>query len=131
MAQEIAKQEVQQPAGTERIGTRKIYVPQVDIYETKDSIVLVADIPGTDEKSVDIVLEKNVLTITANAEETAHKGYSMSYAEYDTGDYQRAFTISDEVDRDRIDAVVRNGVLTVTLHKAEKAKVKKIPVTTH
>jgi HSP20 family protein len=134
MAQEVketAKQEVQQPSGTERTKTKKVYVPEVDIYETKDSIVLIADLPGVDEKSVDIVLEKNVLTITGAAEPVAYPGYSLTYSEYDTGDYQRAFTISDEVDRDNIDAVVKNGILTITLHKAEKAKVKKISVTTH
>jgi len=128
---ETAKQEAQQPSGTERTRTRKVYVPEVDIYETKDCIVLIADLPGTDEKSVDVVLEKNVLTIMGNADPVTHQGYSMTYSEYDTGDYQRAFTISDEVDRDNIDAVVKNGVLTITLHKTEKAKVKKISVTTH
>ncbi len=130
-AKETAKQEVQQPSGTERTRTKKVYVPEVDIYETKDSIVLIADLPGVDEKSVDIVLEKNVLTITGAAGPVAYPGYSVTYSEYDTGDYQRAFTISDEVDRDNIDAAVKNGVLTITLHKAEKAKVKKISVTTH
>jgi HSP20 family protein len=130
-AKETAKQEVQQPSGTERTRTRKVYVPEVDIVETKDSIVLIADLPGVDEKSVDVVLEKNVLTITGSAEPAVHQGYSLTYFEYDTGDYQRAFTISDEVDRDHIDAVVKNGVLTITLHKAEKAKIKKISVMAH
>jgi len=130
-AKEITKQEAKQPAGTERTRTKKVYVPQVDIFETKDSIVLVADMPGVDEKSVDIVLEKNILTITGNTEAVAHKGYNMTYSEYDTGDFQRSFTISNEVDRDNIEASVKNGVLKITLHKAEKAKVKKISVTTH
>ncbi|HQK80191.1 MAG TPA: Hsp20/alpha crystallin family protein [Syntrophales bacterium] len=52
----------------------------------------------------------------------------MAYAEYDTGDYQRAFTISDEVDQDRIEAAVENGVLRLTLPKVEKAKIKKIAI---
>jgi HSP20 family protein len=130
-AKELTKQEVQQPTGVERTRTRKVYVPQVDIYEAKDSIVLIADMPGVDEKSVDVILENNVLTITGSAEHAAFKEYSMTYSEYDTGDYQRAFTITDEVDRDNIDAIVKDGVLKIILHKAEKAKVKKISVTTH
>jgi len=130
-AKELTRQEVQQPTGTERTRTRKVYVPQVDIYETKDSIVLIADMPGIDEKSVDVTLEKNVLTITGSAEHAAFKEHSMTYSEYDIGDYQRAFTITDEVDRNNIDALVKEGVLKITLHKAEKAKVKKISITTH
>ena len=127
-AKDLTKQEVPHPVETERTRVRKVYIPQVDIYETKDTIVLVADMPGVDEKSVDIILEKNVLTITGDVLQTDYKGYNISYAEYETGDYQRAFTISDEVDRDKIDASVRNGVLKVTLPKAEKAKVKKIVI---
>lgn len=125
---DLSKQEVQHPVETERTRVRKVYIPRVDIYETKETIVLVADMPGVDEKSVDITLEKNVLTISGEIRQVNYKGYTMSYAEYETGDYERAFTISDEVDRDRIDAAVKNGVLKVTLHKAEKAKVKKIAI---
>jgi len=127
-AKDLTKQEVQHPVETERTRIRKVYAPRVDIYENKDTIVLVADMPGVDEKSVDITLEKNVLTIVGDVPQTNYNGYNISYAEYETGDYQRAFTISDEVDRDKIDASVKNGVLKVTLHKAEKAKVKKIAI---
>ena len=125
---DMTKQEAQHPVETERTRVRKVYAPRVDIYETKDTIVLLADMPGLDEKSVDITLEKNVLTIAGDVGQANYKGYTRSYVEYDTGDYQRAFTISDEVDRDSIDAVVKNGVLKVTLRKAEKAKVKKIAI---
>ncbi|MCX7635698.1 MAG: Hsp20 family protein [Syntrophales bacterium] len=61
---DLKKQEAPTPAGTERTRNRKVYVPKVDIYENKDSIVLVADMPGVDEHTVDVTLEKNVLTIT-------------------------------------------------------------------
>jgi HSP20 family molecular chaperone IbpA len=125
---DITKQEAQHPLETERTRVRKVYAPRVDIYETKDNIVLIADMPGIDEKSVDITLEKNVLTIAGDVGQANNKGYTLSYAEYETGDYQRAFTISDEVDRDNIYAEVKNGVLKITLHKAEKAKVKKIAI---
>ena len=125
---DLTKQEAQHPLETERTKTQKVYAPRVDIYETKDTIVLIADVPGVDEKSVDITLEKNVLTIAGTVAQEEKKGYTLSYAEYETGDYERAFTISDEVDKDKIDAEIRNGVLKITLHKAEKAKMKKIAV---
>ena len=125
---DLQKQQAQNPLETERTRNRKVYVPKVDIYETKDAMVLIADMPGVDDKSVDITLEKNVLTITGNVESPAYEGKTLAYAEYDTGDYQRAFTISDEVDQDRIEAAVENGVLRLTLPKVETAKIKKVAV---
>lgn len=125
---EVQKQSAQTPVETERIRNSKVYVPKVDIYETKEAIVLVADMPGVDEKSVDVVLDKNTLTISGTAEPLSFTDYSIGYAEYDTGDYQRAFTISDEVDKDKIEATVKNGVLRLTLYKAEKVKARKIAI---
>jgi HSP20 family molecular chaperone IbpA len=125
---DIEKQSAQTPVEMERTRNRKVFVPKVDIYETKEAIILVADMPGVDEKSVDVVLDKNVLTISGTAEPLSFKDYSIAYAEFDVGDYQRAFTISDEVDKDRIEATVKNGVLRLTLHKAEKVKARKIAI---
>jgi len=122
----LHKQVAQTPVETERTKNRKVFVPKVDIYETKDSMVLIADMPGVDAASVDVTLEKNILTITGSVVPPAREGYSLAYSEYDTGDYQRAFTVTDEVDRDRIDATVKNGVLKLVMHKAEQAKSKKI-----
>ena len=122
---DLQKQQAPTPVETERTRNRKVYVPKVDIYETREAMVLIADMPGVDEQSVDITLEKNILTITGNVEAPIYDGKTLAYAEYDTGDYQRAFTISDEVDRERITAMVKNGVLRL---KAEKAKVKKIAI---
>ena len=123
------KQVAQTPVETERTKNRKVFVPKVDIYETQDSMILIADMPGVDEKDVDITLEKNILTINGSVEPLQFEGYSLAYTEFDVGDYQRAFTISDEVDRDKIEATVKNGVLKITLHKAEQAKARKIAIT--
>jgi HSP20 family molecular chaperone IbpA len=125
---DLEKQSAQTPVETERTRNSKVYVPKVDIYETKEAIILVADMPGVDEKAVDIVLDKNTLTITGTVEPLSFKEHSIAYAEYDVGDYQRAFTISDEVDKDKIEATVKNGVLRLTLHKAEKVKARKIAI---
>jgi HSP20 family protein len=127
---ELQKKEAQSSFETERTKSRRVYVPKVDIYEAKDAIVLVADMPGVDEKSVDITLEKNVLTITGSVEPEIYKDHSITYSEYDTGDYERAFTISDEVDRNKIEASVKQGVLRVTLPKSEPVKAKKIAIKT-
>jgi HSP20 family molecular chaperone IbpA len=126
---DMEKQAAHSPIETERTKLGKVFVPRVDIRETDDSMVLMADMPGVDEKSVDITLEKNILTITGSVVPPVFEGYSIVHAEYDVGDFERAFTISDEVDRDSIAATVKNGVLKVTLHKAEKVKARKIAIT--
>lgn len=127
---EYQKRPAQTPVETERTRNRKVYIPKADIIETGDSMVLYADMPGVDEKSVEVTLEKNVLTITGTVVPQDFSGRSICYAEYDIGDYERAFTISDEVDRERIEASVRNGVLKLTLRKAPQAEVRKISVRT-
>jgi HSP20 family molecular chaperone IbpA len=124
----VEKQEVQTRNGSERTRARKAYVPRVDIYETNDEIVVLADMPGVDENAVDITLEKNVLSINGYVEPEQPDNYSLAYAEYEVGDYQRSFTLSDEIDRDNIQAAVKNGVLHLHLPKAGPAKVRKITV---
>jgi HSP20 family protein len=126
--QTLEKQEAQSPAGTERMRPRKVFMPRADIFESGESVVILADMPGVDEKSVDITLEKNVLTITGTVEPMVPAGYELAYAEYEVGDYQRVFTLTDEVDREGITAVVKNGVLKLTLPKAAVARTRKITV---
>ena len=126
--QEMVKKEAANQEGVERTRPRKVYTPAVDILEKKDVIVVTADMPGVDESSIDITLEKNILTIQGRVEPEVPEGYHLAFAEYGIGDYQRAFTISEEVDRDRIEASVKNGVLRLMLPKSAAAKTRKIAV---
>ena len=121
-------QKTENTATTERIRNVKTFIPKVDIYETKDAIFFVADMPGVDEKTVDIKLEKNVLTISGYVENGALNDHSFLFSEYEVGDYERAFTLSDEIDRENIKATVKDGVLRLELPKSEKIKPKKIAV---
>lgn len=125
---EMQKREASSPVETERTKNMKVFIPRVDICETRDAIVLLADMPGVDEKAIDITLEKNVLTLSGKVEPDTHEGYRSAYVEYEAGDYERAFTLSDEIDRDRIEASVKNGILKLTLPKAEPVKLRKINV---
>jgi HSP20 family molecular chaperone IbpA len=126
--QEAEKQEVTTASDVERTRDRRAYVPRADIYETDEEIVVVADMPGVDENAVDITLEKNVLTINGYVEPEAPEAYSLGYAEYEVGDYQRSFTLSNYIDQNNIQATVKNGVLELRLPKAGPAKAKKITV---
>jgi len=123
----IQKQEAQTPEGVERTRTRRTFVPVVDILETDKNIILVADMPGVDENSVDITLEKNVLSINGGVEEKTHEGHSLAYSEYRIGDFSRSFTLTDEIDKENIQAAVKDGVLRLTLPKA-KPTTRKIAV---
>ena len=125
---EVQKQEEAPADEMERTRSRRSFVPRADIYETDKEIIVLADIPGANEKTVDITLEKNVLSIAALIEPVIPNGFDIAYAEYEEGDYQRSFRLSDEIDRDRIEAIVNNGVLRLHLPKAHAAKTKKITV---
>lgn len=127
---DIQRREAETQVKGERIRQGRIYSPNVDIIERKDHIVIIVDIPGVDDKSVDITLEKNVLSIYGKVDADIPENHRLYLSEYGIGDYQRVFTLSDEVDRERIQATVNNGVLKLILPKAEIPKTKKIPVKT-
>ena len=124
----VTKRESETPEGTERTSTRPVFQPQVDIRETGDAIWLVADMPGVDEHSTEVMLEKNVLTIRGTVAPQQPDGYSLVWAEYQVGDYERSFTVSNEIDRDGIEALVRNGVVRIKLPKSKRAAMQKIAV---
>jgi HSP20 family protein len=125
---EIQQQENAPADEMERTRARRCFVPKADIYETEKEIVVLADIPGANEKKVDITLEKNILSISATIEPVRTSGFDITYAEYEEGDFQRSFRLSDEIDREKIEASVRDGVLRLTLPKLKQATSKKITV---
>jgi HSP20 family protein len=125
---EVDKEEITAAEGTERTREYACFVPRADIYEVDDQIVIVADVPGVDENSVEITLEKNVLTINAYIEPVEMEGFAPVFAEYEVGDYQRSFKLSNEIDREKIRATIKDGVLRLYLPKAAVAQARKISV---
>lgn len=125
---EVQKKEPDIPQEGEHTRQRRVYIPSVDILERNDDILLLADMPGVDENSVDITLEKNVLTIYGKVGSEVPENHRLYLSEYGVGDYHRVFSLTDEIDRDKIDATVKNGVLKLVLPKAETVKTKKITV---
>jgi HSP20 family protein len=97
MAQEVRTVQQQTPAASEtgqRMPSRPVFLPPADIYETKDSIVVLAEMPGVPPDGVDISLERRVLTIRGRSAGSEHGGYQRVYNEYADGDYERVFTLS-------------------------------------
>jgi HSP20 family molecular chaperone IbpA len=127
-ALEVQKQEVTVSEDGERTRECMCFVPRADIFETDEDIYLVVDVPGADENSIDITIEKNVLTLNAFTEAEDLDGYALNLNEYEIGDYQRNFRLSNAIDRDKIQASVKDGVLRLQLPKAGEAKTRKIEV---
>jgi HSP20 family protein len=114
--------------GEEATRETVLYAPDTDIYETETHVVVVADMPGVPPEDVDIGLERRVLTIHGRVRREAHEGYRRLHSEYGEGDFERVFTLSEEIDQDRIEASHRNGVLTVRLPKADAVRARRIEV---
>ena len=101
-------------------------VPPVDIYETADALVVVADMPGATKETVDINVTDGLLTIKARPQ---YEGRGEAYIEeFGLVDFFRQFQLPDAVDQEKIEAQYKHGVLTITLPKAEAAKPKQIAV---
>ena len=122
------KAQAQEAALAERTKDRRTYVPAVDILEDADNLYIHADMPGADDKSVNVSLENDVLTIEAQARDVSFDKHDVTYAEYGVGDYYRVFTLNETVDRDKIEARMKNGVLNIVLPKAEAVKPRSIPI---
>ena len=104
------------------------FTPAVDIYESDAEVVLLADMPGVEPDKVDIDLKDDTLSLVGRVTAEPEEGNSL-LREYRTGNYFRNFRISDVVDREKISAFMKDGVLRLVLPKAEKAKPRKIQIT--
>jgi HSP20 family protein len=107
------------------------WYPAVDVFEDKDAVKIVAELPGVKSQDVKLSLESNTLTIRGEKKQQAEERsdrvhrYERSY-----GSFERAFVLPSTVDGEKISADYRDGVLTVTVPKAERARPREIPVRT-
>jgi len=99
----------------------------VDIYETEKAYVLLADMPGVATDGLDVEAERNTLVIRGRVERPA---VPPDNQEFELADYQRAFTLTEDLDTEGITATLRDGVLRVEIPKSPKLQPKKIPVKT-
>jgi HSP20 family protein len=125
---ELAVKNKQEVTREEPTRSGRTYQPDVDIYETEHSLWLRADMPGVDDKHINVDLANGVLTIEGRVALDDYKDVSPVYTEYNVGNYLRRFTISSDVDTDNIKARMTDGVLELELPKAERAKPRRITV---
>jgi HSP20 family protein len=104
------------------------FVPATDIYETPEKVVLVMDMPGVCFDCTHVSIVDDELVVTGHVTHGEDQDNYVLYREYDVGHYHRHFGLPELVDRAKIEAVMSNGVLTVTLPKAEEVKPRRIPI---
>ena len=125
-----AKAKAEAPAKAERVRPGRVFLPAVDIFETPEALVLVADMPGVAADKVTVDLKDNHLVISGEVAPPLGGGETMTEQEYFSGDFQREFHVGSLIDQGKIEAVMKEGVLRLVLPKAEKAKPRKIEVKT-
>jgi HSP20 family protein len=128
--QEVTSFKKQEVSGNEQIHPGRTYVPNVDIYESADSLWLRADMPGVDDQSLEVELADGVLSLFGRVSVKEYENVQPVYTEYNIGNYARRFTLSKEIDTDRISARMINGVLELQLPKAERAKPRRLAIAT-
>jgi HSP20 family molecular chaperone IbpA len=104
------------------------YVPYTDILETEDALTVVLEMPGVETDTVDVKVEDDVLQIEGRIELANYSEMQPLYTEYNVGHYSRKFSLASTIDRDKISGEMKDGVLTLTLPKAETAKPRRIAV---
>ena len=106
----------------------RLFQPQTDIFETSEALTLVLEMPGVDKGSVEVKVENDVLNIEGRVDFSKYEGLQPLYTEYNVGHYARSFRLSSKIEQEAISAELKDGVMTLVLPKAEKAKARKIKV---
>ena len=103
-------------------------IPPVDIYEDTDGVTLFADLPGVNKENLDVQIDKDLLKIFGRRARGNGADVLNRYDEIPNKDFYRAFTIGEEIDREKITASMNNGVLKLTLPKSERTKPRRIDI---
>jgi len=128
MAQELMKKQSDgNVAVAERTRNAATYTPRFDIVEADGELVLYGELPGVTKENLDIRFENGQLAVQGKVE-PRHTGHEFVYGEYGIGDFFRSFTISEDINAEKISAELKNGVLTLHLPKTEAVKPRKITV---
>lgn len=114
--------------GAESTRPGYVFTPAVDIFETDTAITVLADMPGVRPEGLTVDLRDNVLTLDGRVETKAFEGEQMLLREYETGSFHREFRLSNIIDQAKIDATLTDGVLRLTLPKAEAVRPRRIEV---
>jgi HSP20 family protein len=104
------------------------WTPALDLYQNTDNVVAVVELPGLRKEDIEISLQDGTLTISGERKEEAGQPEGATRTERCTGKFRRSITLPTQVDVNKVSANYKNGILTVTLPKAEEAKPKQIQI---
>jgi HSP20 family protein len=127
--QELQVQKKREQDGKEE-GTipARTFLPTADIYEDRDTLMVLLEMPGVEKSNVNVHVEDGVLFVEGRLDLAKYRGLQPLYTEYNIGNYARSFRLSSAIDQDKIGAELKDGVLSLTLPKAEKAKPRTIQI---
>jgi HSP20 family molecular chaperone IbpA len=112
----------------EKTAPSRYYVPTTDIFETEDALTVVMEIPGVEKQALEVNIENDVLRVEARIDYSKYEGMEPLYTEYSIGHFARSFTLSNKIDQQQISANLDDGVLTLTLKKAQEALPRRIAI---
>jgi HSP20 family protein len=104
------------------------FQPAADIYETPERVLLVMDMPGVCSDCSHVNIVDDELVVTGHVTHGEDEDNYVLYREYDVGHYHRHFGLPETIDRNGIEAIISNGVLTVSMPKIEKVRPRRIPI---
>ncbi len=122
------KEKAQITTEGEQLKEGPVFLPSVDIFESPESITIVADLPGVSPEKLNIDLKDNELTIEGEVDYNIGEDEKFLLQEYEIGKYYRKFALSNVIDQSKISATMTDGVLRLVLPKVEAAKPRKIEV---
>jgi HSP20 family molecular chaperone IbpA len=106
----------------------RLFVPTADIYETQDALTVILEMPGVDKSNVNVAVHDGTLSVEGRLDLSKYQSLQPLYIEYNVGHYSRSFQLSSKIDQGKIEAGMKDGVLTLTLPKVEEAKPRTINV---
>jgi HSP20 family protein len=106
----------------------RVFLPTSDIYETQDALTVILEMPGVEKSNVNVSVEDGLLHVDGRLDLSKYQGLQPLYTEYNIGHYSRSFQLSSKIDQSKIEAALKDGVLSLTLPKVEEAKPRTISV---
>jgi HSP20 family protein len=113
-------------------GSSNATFPLVNVYDVKDNLIIEAELPGMTDKDINITFSNGVLSISGDRKQSvAYKEMSVFRSERSIGEFEKSFRVPTKINQNKISASFINGVLSITLSKAEEAKPRQISIDAH
>ena len=127
--QELQVQQKREADRTQESTTpTRAFMPSADIFETEDALTVVLEMPGVSKDNIDVSVENDILTVEGRIDFGKYEGLRPVYGEYNVGPFRRSFRLSSRIDQGKINAEMRDGVITLALPKAAEAKPRRITI---